>query len=105
MKILFMMAVVVAASLAAESRTFTGVITDDMCKLGHTAMNMGPEPECVRRCVREMGSKYALYDGGKVYRLSDQKAPEPFAGRRVVVKGVLYEKTGIIKVESIAAAK
>jgi hypothetical protein len=93
------------AALAAGPPTFTGVITDDMCKLGHTAMNMGPDPECVRRCVREMGSKYALYDGKKVYKLSDQKTPENFAGKKVAVKGVLYEKTGIIKVESIAAAK
>ncbi|MCC7237856.1 MAG: hypothetical protein IT163_21295 [Bryobacterales bacterium] len=94
-----------AASLLAAPQTFTGVITDDMCKAGHTAMNMGPDPECVRKCVREMGSKFALYDGKKVYKLSDQKLPEPFAGKKVVVKGTLYEKTGIIKVDSIAAAK
>jgi hypothetical protein len=104
MKTLILLIAAMAAP-AAGPRTFTGVITDDMCKLGHTAMNMGPDPECVRRCVREMGSKYALYDGKKVYKLSDQKTPENFAGKKVAVKGVLYEKTGIIKVESIAAAK
>lgn len=49
------------AGLMAAPQTFTGIITDDMCKMGHTAMNMGPDPECVRKCVREMGSKYALY--------------------------------------------
>ena len=91
--------------LAAAPATFTGVITDDMCKIGHTAMNAGPDPVCVRKCVREYGSKYALYDGKKVYKLSDQKSPEAFAGKRVVVKGTLYEKTGIIKVDSIEAAK
>jgi hypothetical protein len=37
--------------------------------------------------------------------LSDQAAPERFAGQKVTVKGVLYEKTGIIKVESIEQAK
>ncbi|MBN8732446.1 MAG: hypothetical protein J0L64_18025 [Acidobacteria bacterium] len=101
----FLILLLTAASLMAAPQTFTGIITDDMCKMGHTAMNMGPDPECVRKCVREMGSKYALYDGKKVYKLSDQKLPEPFAGKKVVVKGKLYEKTGIIKVESIEAAK
>lgn len=101
----FLITFFAVASLMATPKTFTGVITDDMCKMGHTAMNMGPDPECVRKCVREMGSKYALYDGKKVYKLSDQKLPEPFAGKKVVVKGTLYEKTGIIKVDSIEAAK
>jgi len=101
----FMLMLAAAGLLAAAPKTFTGVVTDDMCKMGHTAMNMGPDPDCVRKCVREMGSKYALYDGKKVYKLSDQKSPEAFAGKRVVVKGTLYEKTGIIKVDSIEAAK
>jgi hypothetical protein len=101
----FVLIFAAAGLLAAASKTFTGVVTDDMCKVGHTAMNAGPDPVCVRKCVREYGSKYALYDGKKVYKLSDQKSPEAFAGKKVVVKGTLYEKTGIIKMESIEAAK
>jgi hypothetical protein len=49
--------------------------------------------------------KYALHDGKNVYVLSDQQTPEKFAAQKVRVKGVLYEKTKIIKVESIEAAK
>ena len=101
----FLLALCAAALFGAGPKKFTGVITDDMCKMGHTAMNMGPDPACVRKCVREMGSKYALYDGKKVYKLSDQKSPDAFAGKKVVVKGTLFEKTGIIKVDSIEAAK
>lgn len=105
MKTSAMVILLAVLTTAAEAKKFTGVITDDMCKLGHSAMNLGPDPDCVRKCVREMGSKYALYDGRKVYKLSDQKSPEPYAGKRVTVTGVLYEKTGIIKVESIEAVR
>jgi hypothetical protein len=49
--------------------------------------------------------KYALYDGKKMYTLSDQQTPEKFAAQKVKVTGVLYEKTGIIKVDSIQPAK
>jgi hypothetical protein len=49
------------------------------------------------------GSKYALFDGKTAYVLSDQKTPEQFAGRKVKVMGTLYEKTKILKVDSITA--
>ena len=40
-----------------------------------------------------------------MYTLSDQQTPERFAGQRVTVRGVLYPKTNIIKVETITAQK
>jgi uncharacterized protein DUF5818 len=49
--------------------------------------------------------RYILLTKDTHYALSDQAAPEKFAGKKVNVKGVLFEKTGIIKVESIEAAK
>ena len=39
-----------------------------------------------------------------MYLLSDQQTPAEFAAKRVVVKGTLYEKTGILKVDSIQVA-
>jgi hypothetical protein len=101
-------ALLVAAPLAAsqESRTFTGVIGDSMCVRDHAAMKVAPEDKCVRDCVKHSADvKYILLTKDKHYVLSDQAAPEKFAGQKVVVKGVLYEKTGIIKVETIEAAK
>ncbi|MBK9168106.1 MAG: hypothetical protein IPM24_11655 [Bryobacterales bacterium] len=94
-----------AAMLAANSepKTFTGVITDSMCGANHTSMNMGADPECVKGCVRGHGAKYALFDGKNVYKLSDQKQPEGFAGRKVRITGVLYEKTQILRVDRIEA--
>lgn len=81
---------------------FRGVVTDSMCGNNHAAMKVSPDQKCVLECVRH-GSKYALYDGKASYVLSDQKTPEQFAGKRVKVRGTLYERTKILKVESITA--
>lgn len=88
-------------------RTFTGVITDSECAKGdHSSMRMGPtDAECVIACVGVHGASYVLFDGKDAYTLSDQKGPEKFAARRVVVTGSLGAKTRIIRVESIVAAK
>lgn len=93
--------------LASEkSRTFTGVITDSMCVLNHGMMKIQPESKCVIDCVKmNQKVKYALHDGKNLYVLSDQQTPEKFAAQKVRVKGVLYEKTRIIKVESIEPAR
>jgi len=92
------------AMAAGAPRTFTGVITDTMCGADHSHMGIKPDSKCVRECVRS-GSKYALWDGKKLYTLSDQQTPEKFAAERVKVTGTLFEKTGIIKVDKIEAAK
>ena len=96
-----------ATFAAAPTQTFTGVITDSMCGKDHKAMHVTPDSKCVRDCVRADPSryKYSLYDGKTVYRLSDQRAPERFAAKKVTVKGVLDHKTNTIGVESIAEAK
>jgi hypothetical protein len=94
-------------SLAQETRTFTGVIIDDMCAYtGHAAMRMGPtDADCTRACVEAHGAKYVLLDGKTVYGLSDQRTPETFAGSKVTVTGTLDAKTKMIQVKSISAAK
>jgi uncharacterized ParB-like nuclease family protein len=99
--------VAVALLPASETKTFTGVITDSMCVQDHKHMNMGPDPECVVACVKTSNGryKYVLFDGEKTYKLSDQQTPEKFAAKKVKVTGVLYEKTGIIRVDKIEAAK
>lgn len=92
-----------ALAAANQTRTFTGVITDDMCGNDHTHMNAGPDPDCVKACVKSSKGKYkyVLSDGRKTYKLSDQATPEKFAAKKVRVTGQLFEKTGIIKVEKI----
>ncbi len=86
--------------------SFTGVITDSACANGdHKAMGMGDNAECTKACVRAHGAEYVLYDGKKAYTLSDQKTPEQFAGKKVMVMGTLDAKTSTLKVDSIKAAQ
>lgn len=94
-------------SAAQSGETFTGVVTDDMCPLGdHAGMQMGPtEAECVKACVESHGSSFVLYDGSRVYQLSDQRTPERFAAQRVRVVGTLDARTQTIQVRSMSAAE
>jgi hypothetical protein len=98
------LATLILAAGVSSAATFTGVITDTMCGADHAHMGVKPDSKCVRECVKG-GSKYALYDGKNVYALSDQQTPEKFAAEKVVVKGTLFQKTKIIKVDSIEKAK
>ena len=89
-------------SFAEGSKTYVGVISDTMCAGDHAAMKVTPDARCVRDCVRDgRAFQYALIDGPRIYRLSDQETPARFAGRKVKVTGVLYRKTSILKVERI----
>jgi hypothetical protein len=106
---LLIVSLLALASLSAAQgqQTFVGTITDDMCaKDGHETMRMGPnDAECTRACITAHGAEYVLADGKNVYTLSDQKAPEKFAGQRVRVTGTLDAKTKKIQVQSMTAAK
>lgn len=93
------------AVYAENSKTYVGVITDTMCARNHKPMNVSPDSKCVKECVRDGKTyKYALADAQGVYTLSDQETPAKFAGQRVKVTGVLYTKTNILKVATIAPA-
>ncbi len=84
-------------------KTFTGVITDTMCgaKPHSLMLKDKTDAECMKICVRGPNG-YALYDGTKVMKLSDQKTPEKFAGQKVRVTGVYDEKSKVLKVVSMA---
>jgi hypothetical protein len=102
--ILFVLGAMLAA--APAPRQYRGVITCSMCGTDHAMMNATDDAKCVVECVRAGGKyRYVLVDGTRTYRLSDQQLPEKFAAKRVVVTGVLYEKTQVIKVDRIELAK
>ena len=86
---------------AADQQTFTGVITDTMCRTTHSMVAGQRDEKCIAMCVKGTSSQYALYDGKTVLKLSDQKTPARFAARRVKVTGTLNEETQTIKVASI----
>lgn len=108
MKCLILSLFMIAAIPTAQSkRQFTGTITDNMCAAAdHSHMRMGStDAECTIACVDAHGALYVLYDGRAVYTLSDQKAPEKFAGKKATITGTLDAKTHTIQVDSITAAK
>jgi hypothetical protein len=91
-----------AAQKKSSGKAFYGKISDDMCGLTHSMG--GSDKDCTQSCVKT-GSKYVLADekNQKVYQLSDQQKPAPFAGEDVKVMGTLNGDT--IIVSSIAAVK
>src|SRR5688572_24838873 len=99
--------VIAGLAPAQDQRTFTGIITDDICAGGgHRQMRMGPtDAECTKACVMAHDAKYVLEAGQDVYTLSDQKTPEAFAAQKVRVLGTLDAKTRTIRVSSITAAE
>jgi Protein of unknown function (DUF5818) len=103
-----MLTLALATAALSFGAAFTGVITDSMCdNADHKDMKMGADPKCVVECVKGMGGKYVLYDAASktTYKLSDQKAPEKFAAKKVTVTGTLDDQTKTITVQSIEAAK
>ncbi len=97
--------ILLAAGLSLASpgndKTFVGSISDSMCGAKHM-MPGESDKDCTLECVKG-GSKYILVgSGGKIYQLSDQKAPQQFAGAKVKVTGTVKGDT--ISVTSIDAA-
>ena len=105
----FLPAIILLASanvFGADAKTYVGIVTDTMCVQDHTAMKVSPNEKCVRECVRDGKTyKYALADGKRLYLLSDQDTPARFAGAKVRVTGVLFEKTNVLKVDRIEPAR
>jgi hypothetical protein len=105
-----LLALLAAATLSAQgpAKTFTGIVTDTMCGNNHAHMGVSPDAKCVKECVKGGGGKWKyalLMEGNKMLVLSDQQTPEKFAAQKVSVTGVLFEKTGILKVEKLVAAR
>jgi hypothetical protein len=103
MKVLTVLLACASLSLAADTKTLTGTIGDNMCKGDHAAMNGTDPAKCTRDCVKSMGAAYALWVDKDVYTLSDQTAAAKFAGKKVTVTGDVTGTT--ITVKSIKAAK
>ena len=98
---------IAALSASQQSRTFAGVLSDEMCaKADHSQMRMGPtDAECTTACVSAHGAAYVLYDGRNVYTLNSRQPLDTFAGRKVRVVGALDAKTAVIRVDSITLAE
>jgi hypothetical protein len=90
-----------------QGQSWTGVISDSMCKLHHESGAEGQEttePDCTRDCVKG-GSRYVLVAGETVYAIAnqDQKQLAEHAGVRVLVRGTL--RGDVLEVTSIEKAR
>jgi hypothetical protein len=105
--ILALYAMLLSASLSAQ-QTWSGQISDSMCKAKHEEAAEGQgkmaDRDCTLSCVRG-GSKFVLLVGGKVLQIAnqDQKDLQTFAGQTVTVTGDLKGDT--LTVTAIAANK
>jgi hypothetical protein len=101
-RILVMILASAAPLATANEGLLDATITDAFCAASHKSGRTGCDERCVRERVRK-GAKYVLWDGRNAYVLSDQKAAEPWAGRKVKVLTTLDAKTMEIRVISIVA--
>jgi len=96
-----------------KAQTFHGEISDSSCAMNvHSLSNSheemlkkkttGTDPaSCARYCVKNLGGSFVLVTKKNVYHLVDDQKAEPFAGEKVVVRGVLDNKTATINMVSI----
>lgn len=75
----------------AQSKTFTGTVSDEHCGAKHAHASAAAEA-CVEKCVAG-GSKYVLVSHGKVYQVDDQDKFKGLGGKAVKVTGTLSDST------------
>jgi hypothetical protein len=97
---------IAAGTLGAAPASWTGQISDAMCKGVHG----GDAKTCVEKCMKDKDAKYVLVvqddkNATKVYAISNQtfKDLPKFAGQTAVVTGDMKDDT--ITVSKIAAPK
>jgi hypothetical protein len=103
--IVMAIATVMAASVFAADRTWTGAVSDKMCGASHKSMGNGKMTarECTLACARG-GSPYVLVADGKVYQLTNHDADmRTHAGHTVNLTGEMKGDT--IRVSKIEMPK
>jgi hypothetical protein len=98
---------VATGTLGAAPASWTGQISDAMCKGVH-----GTDAKtCVQKCMKDKDAKYVLVvkdkDASKVYAISNQTFADlaKHAGETVVVTGDMDSKTDTITVTKVAVPK
>jgi hypothetical protein len=97
-----------AGPLVAAPASWTGQISDAMCKGVHGSTD---PKTCVDKCMKDKDAKYVLVvkdkDASKVYAVSNQTFAglAKYAGQTVVVTGDMDAKSDTITVTKIALPK
>jgi hypothetical protein len=94
----------------AAQQTWTGQISDAMCKSDHGMMQKGAmkmsDKECAMACAKS-GQKYVLVSGGKVFQIENQTVAglAANAGGTVKVTGEASADGGSIKIAKLEAVE
>ncbi len=105
-KLLFVAAALMATAPLTAQQSWSGQISDSMCKAKHEEAAEGQgkmaDRDCTLSCVRG-GSKFVLLVDGKVLQIAnqDQKDLKILAGQQVTVTGDLKGDT--LTIATIAA--
>lgn len=115
MIVLFLL-IVIFGPLALRSRAawfddppaeqmFVGIVSDYACGLKHTMHPNLTAAECTKLC-RQLGSKFSLVMGEKVYALEgNTEGLIQVAGEKAVIRGVMNGQTQVIRVIALAGTK
>src|SRR3990172_1395887 len=75
--------------IQAADQTLEGTVSNTHCGLKHSA-SAADASGCVNGCVKNMGAKYALVVGDKVYELEGKAGDlEKLAGQKAKVTGTV----------------
>ncbi len=109
MKILLALSVFTLQIFAAQ-QTWTGQITDSMCKADHAAMASDGKPvnahDCTLTCTKA-GAQFSFVSNGKVFDISNQNFGDlrQHAGATVSLTGDLGPDGKTITLTKLAAKK
>ncbi len=86
-----------------NNEIFTGQITDSLCAEQQHIDAIKSEKNCILTCVKFDGAQFVLSNGKtkRIYKLDDQRQPEPFAGQEVIVTGSFDKNANVIHVIGI----
>ena len=91
-----------------QIQTLTGEVVDLMCYLDHGGVGE-KHRECAETCIKS-GGPIGLLVSDKVYLVVGEHRPindqlAPFAGKEIVLKGKVVERSGMRMIENVEIVK
>lgn len=83
---------------AAMAESYTGVVSDAMCAKDVAKASKPDHAACAKKCIG-MGEPAVLIVGDKVYKVTNPKKLDAYAGKTVTVDGTM--SNGMLTVSSV----
>lgn len=102
MKLFAALLITAACTMAADTATMKGWVIDSACTFTKHFLEKPISSECAIACAKKGSPLVIQADDGNIYLPISDKTPAdgqnarllPFAGKRVVVTGTTYERSG-----------